>query len=266
MSFFQLISAWGHVQFEQLKDGVNRKNFDKSDSEQARIAEEIRKNGIYVLTDYYSQEECDKIIGEIDRLVQGSEAHIWQDEAQSDTRIYGSHLYSEAIFKFHSDPFLKEIGERYLKSELINSHTLGAKLIPKADNLGSGGGWHRDSVYKKQYKSIVYLTDVGDENGPFQYVTGSHDKSTIYSSIKKSGFKAHQNRITNDQVEEFIAKCPDLESRIYTATRGTVILVDTSGIHRGMPIQSGERYALTNYFYPKHHYTQKQREKFEGLF
>jgi hypothetical protein len=30
-----------------------------------------------------------------------------------------------------------------------------------------------------------------------------------------------------------------------------VIIVDTSGLHRGMPIRSGERYALTNYYWPR---------------
>ena len=35
------------------------------------------------------------------------------------------------------------------------------------------------------------------------------------------------------------------------AKAGTLILVDTSSIHRGMPIIAGVRYALTNYFYPK---------------
>ena len=32
-----------------------------------------------------------------------------------------------------------------------------------------------------------------------------------------------------------------------TGKAGTLILVDTRGIHRGKPIEEGERYALTNY-------------------
>ena len=34
-------------------------------------------------------------------------------------------------------------------------------------------------------------------------------------------------------------------------TAGTLILVDTSHIHRGKPLLENERYALTNFFYPK---------------
>jgi len=266
MSFGNLIQAWSHLQYEGVRNTLNKKTFGPNNSEAERIANQLRETGLYVLNDYYSPEECDKIIADIDKNIEGDEAHTWQDEAKSDTRLYGSHLYSEAIARFHKDPFLHEIGERYLQSELINSHTLGARLIPKDNNLGSGGGWHRDSVFRQQYKSIIYLTDVGPDNGPFEFVLGSHKPSTIYSSIKKNGFSANQNRISNDQVQSFLAAHPPLKSQIFTAKRGTVILVDTSGIHRGRPITEGTRYALTNYFYPKHHYSKSQKQRFEKLF
>jgi predicted 2-oxoglutarate/Fe(II)-dependent dioxygenase YbiX len=42
----------------------------------------------------------------------------------------------------------------------------------------------------------------------------------------------------------------DNESQIVTATAkaGTLVLFDTNCIHRGKPIQSGFRYAITNYY------------------
>ncbi len=266
MALGSLVKAWTHLQFEGLKDGLNKKSFQSNAGQAHDVAEQIKNNGLYIIPDYYSPSECDELIGEIDRLISGNEAHVWQDDTKSDVRLYGSHLYSNSIKEFYKDPFLTEIGERYLKTNLINSHTLGARLVPKDGNLGSGGGWHRDSVFKKQYKSIVYLTDVGLENGPFEFVVGSHDKSTIYSSIKKNKFDSHQNRISNEQVEGFLKTHPGLRKQICTAKKGTVVLVDTSGIHRGMPIEEGIRYALTNYFYPVHHYTESQKEKFGKLF
>jgi len=266
MALGSLVKAWTYLQFEGLKDGLNKKSFESNTGKAYDIAEQIKKHGLFIIPEYYSPSECDKLIGEIDRVIDGGDANVWRDESESDTRLYGSHLYSEAIAKFYGDPYLSEIGERYLNTELINSHTLGARLIPKKDNLGSGGGWHRDSVFRKQYKSILYLTDVDENNGPFEYVLGTHNKSTIYSSIKKNGFTAYQNRISNDNVQSFLATHKGFETKVCTAKRGTVILVDTRGMHRGMPIQIGERYALTNYFYPKHHYTSSQKEKFEKLF
>ena len=43
------------------------------------------------------------------------------------------------------------------------------KLIYKKGNLGSGGGWHRDTFFKKQLKFIIYLSDVGEKNGELFY-------------------------------------------------------------------------------------------------
>ena len=41
----------------------------------------------------------------------------------------------------------------------------------------------------------------------------------------------------------------------FTAKAGTLILFDSSTIHRGAPITAGTRYALTNYYYPPSHIT-----------
>lgn len=258
------LNAWSHIQYETLLDNWNKKVFNQ-DLEARKIADTIRDNGVTVLENYYNEEKCDSIIAEIDRLVKDKSINLWQDESKSDSRIYGSHLHSKLIHEFYNDQFLKQIGQSYLQSELINSHTLGARLISKEGNLGSGGGWHRDSVFKKQYKSIVYLTDVEEENGPFEFLLKSHRKTSIYSSIVKNGFKAHQNRMSPEEVLNFQEKNPEYKSKVFTAKRGSVVLVDTSGIHRGTPIKSGSRYALTNYFFPKHHYTESQRKKFEKL-
>jgi len=259
-----LINAWSHVQYETLLDNLNKKIY-KVDSEISEIADTIRNNGVAVIENYYSEEKCDAIIAEIDRLVVDDSVNLWQDDSKSDSRVYGSHIHSELIREFHNDDYLKQIGQDYLQTELVNSHTLGARLVSKEHNLGSGGGWHRDSVYKKQYKSIVYLTDVDEQNGPFEFLLKSHQKTSIYSSIIKNGFKAHQNRMSSEEVEAFKEKSPEYKSKVFTAKRGSVVLVDTSGIHRGMPIQNGSRYALTNYFFPKHHYTESQKKKFEKL-
>jgi len=266
MSYLEYIKAFGHIKLEQFKDDLNRKSVGPLDSQQEKLLHELNLFGVTVIPNYYSSEECEKIKKDIDAMISDDSVKKWYDDAQSDSRIFASHNYSEHIKKFHTDSFLRSIGESYTKSELINSHTLGAKLIAKENNLGSGGGWHRDSVYKIQYKSIAYLTDVTIETGPFEYLLGSHKKSTILKSIIENNFESNQNRMTEEEIANFKSSNPSLISKTFTATKGSVILVDTSGIHRGTPIQTGERYALTNYFFPKHHYTNSQKEKFEKWF
>lgn len=260
------LKAFAHVSFEQLKDRVHNKNTPTLSKQEKEVVEEIKANGVSVVENYFSKEKCDQIIGEIDRMIEEEQANIWKDKWGADTRIYAAHQHSELIKEFHHDPFLKRIGETYVNSPILNSHTLGARLIPKESNPGSGGGWHRDSVYKIQYKSIAYLTDVNEDNGPFEYLLGTQNKKSIYQSILKNHYNAHQNRMTASQIKDFLETNKQYQSKIFTAKKGSLILVDTSGIHRGMPIRSGKRYALTNYFFPKHHYTKSIENKFKKLF
>ena len=111
---------------------------------------------------------------------------------------------------------------------------------------GSGGGWHRDDADAKQTKAILYLSDVEMENGPFQFIEGSHKPWDIYRMAFKYNFSFGQNRFTDQELEKVIQDQPN-RLKTFTGKAGTLILTDTRGLHRGMPIRKGERYALTNY-------------------
>ena len=51
--------------------------------------------------------------------------------------------------------------------------TMANKVSYIKNNEGSGGGWHKDAYYT-QFKSILYLTDVNNENGPFELIRNSN--------------------------------------------------------------------------------------------
>ena len=53
-------------------------------------------------------------------------------------------------------------------------------------------------------------------------------------------------RIPNNKIQMLNSK----RKKIITGKAGTLIIVDTSLIHRGRPLKNGKRYALTNYYYP----------------
>ena len=89
----------------------------------------------------------------------------------------------------------------------------------------------------------LYLDNVLEENGPFQYLKYSHKPRNIMR-YEKYGFKPKQSRFDNDVIDTI-----DEKPMTMTGNKGDLILVDTRGIHRGMPIQSGTRYALTNYYF-----------------
>ncbi len=79
-------------------------------------------------------------------------------------------------------------------------------------------------------KAFVYLTDVDETNGPHVYVRGSHRR--------KPPALRELRRFSDAEVA---AAFRNGEVTTICAPAGTVIVADTSGIHKGMPIVSGDR-------------------------
>jgi len=73
-------------------------------------------------------------------------------------------------------------------------------------------------------------------------------------------FGAHKaTRLTQDTIKPLLESDPE-RLKTFEAKKGSVILVDTSGIHRGAPVQDGERYALFNYYMPESEYDKDRIE------
>lgn len=213
------------------------------------VFQELNKNGVVAIPDFFSKEECDLYRTEIDKLLIKHEGKYWVDDEASDHRIYGAERVSDLMAKYGYNQKLQSVGENYLNTELKLTMCLAAKLVFKENNKGSGGGWHRDSVNVNEFKAILYLSDVEEENGPFTYLLGSHDDTNVINSINFCGIQYGQLRLTEEEVLK-IEKKFNLKKTTFTAKAGTLILVDTRGIHIGSPIKKGARYALTNYYSP----------------
>lgn len=207
--------------------------------------------GIFSISNYWPVEKCVKARQEIDRIFSEYADQIQKDEHQSDHRLFGAERASALIKEFHGDPFLIEICRGYYQAEVLIGMTLANVVIPREHNLGSGGGWHRDSVHQRRLKPILYLSDVSEENGPYQHLMVSQTARSLLKTISEAGIKFKQNRFTQAEVEK-IARLGKNEIKTMTGKAGTLLLTDTRAIHRGAPIQKGSRYALTNYTYAKH--------------
>lgn len=117
-------------------------------------------------------------------------------------------------------------------------------------NLGSGGGWHRDAVHEQQFKAILYLSDVGPDNGGFEYLINTHRKSSVYKTILSNDIGFAQDKFSEEEMKEILEDHGETYQRkTITGPAGTLILADTSGIHRGSPIADGSRYAITQYIF-----------------
>jgi len=163
---------------------------------------------------------------------------LWEDDIGSDQRIYGFENLCEFPANYLKD--VCSIAKRANGGGFSHFTVLAGRLSFKLGNIGSGGGWHRDSPHKNQVKIISYLSDVEFKNGPFEYVRGSN---SFANRMQVDGLFSSNRRYQAEDIEN------DQKIEIITGEQGASIVVDTKGIHRGKPIQKGRRYALTFYFF-----------------
>jgi Phytanoyl-CoA dioxygenase (PhyH) len=97
--------------------------------------------------------------------------------------------------------------------------------------------FHQDRDYIKFVKVFIYLTDVGEANGPHQFIAGSN---TDYAQVSGQKYRSSKRR----EDAELLAKYGRERLRVFTAPRGTVLFEDTSGFHKGTPVASGHRMLL----------------------
>ena len=96
-----------------------------------------------------------------------------------------------------------------------------------ADDRRSSQRWHRDFNDRHLLKAFIYLVDVDEETGPFEYVPrsapgGELDRLWPWKPLGD-----------NYPPEDEFAKQLDGRSVTFTAPKGTIIFCNTSGFHRG---------------------------------
>ncbi len=138
-----------------------------------------------------------------------------------------------------ADPSLLAIAQSYFN------------CLPRVDVLGmwwhSNFNSHPDSEAAQLYhfdmdrirwlKIFIYLTDVGPNDGPHSFVSGSHRTDAISAEILRKGY----NRLSDNEVIQSFGKAKCLE---FCAPRGSLIVEDTRGLHKANVVQAQGRSRL----------------------
>lgn len=96
--------------------------------------------------------------------------------------------------------------------------------------------WHMDSEDRKLFKIFVYLKDVSDDGGPFQYIPQSLT-STITRSLEYKG-----SYIKDKKMQQIVAPS---NYKSCTGPFGTVVFGGTASIfHRGKIPVAADRFAI----------------------
>lgn len=104
--------------------------------------------------------------------------------------------------------------------------------------------WHRDREDFHVLKMFLYISDVDENSGPFNYVTGTHPKGARQETAPFF-LEGGVQRSTDEQMaqtvpEKFWKKC--------TGKNGTLIFADTRGYHKGGLARDNDRIMYTCMF------------------
>lgn len=205
----------------------------------------LNKSGFYVINDYYTIDQIQNFTHE---LIKNFKEFSHKIKKFDDERFMGIENYSNLISSFSEDEYTNRI------SNIINNEitrcvfTMGNILDSKRLNGSSGNGWHRDS-FVSQFKSMLYLTDVDENNGPLEIIPKSHLFKNVILLTKKKILKFNQFRIADNLIEKIEIILNQKRKKIIGKS-GSLLLFNSTLIHRGSPIKTGKRIALTNYYYP----------------
>ena len=179
----------------------------------------------------------------------------------------------------HKDSFLKYyLGGKYLTEEqffevsnplidfslsdkllgVVNSYfSMFARLIylecnetivlEKSDNLTLSQKFHRDPGIRGCLKVFVYLTDVGEGDGAFTYIRNTHTYGKFCNFFKQRFFGVGGVYPDDADIRK-IFEPKDIYEVLGDA--GTVIIADTTGIHKGGLSVNRAREMTTSVFYP----------------
>ena len=218
-----------------------------STEQQKQIVQSIKKNGFYV----FDQRLPETVCAEIERFARDTPAIVEGRSRNEDARavfdastpLAKKYYFPEdelvanhGMQQLMADPSLLAIAEMYLGTHpVLSDVTLWWSAVHAGTkDADAGQYYHFDFDPPPRWlMNFVYLTDVGPDNGPHVYVRSSHLSDLPETeALRRRGYV----RIPDSDIGSAFGadKIVELQGK-----RGTVMLVDTMGFHRGMPLVSG---------------------------
>jgi hypothetical protein len=228
------------------KEGVLTK-FSEKDLNLA--SRHLKNEGYVVFQDVLAPQLCENILMESEKIP--GRTRIMDGGVEGDGRVYFNRKAPVGIrFDYESSdlissPMLQQLifdesilsfAQNYLGSAPILDlvamwwHTTYSKVPDKE----AAQWFHFDMDRLKWIKFFFYITDVDTNTGPHTFIARSHRSLGIPFNLRSKGYL----RLTDQEVaSSFKAK----QYKEFTGARGTLIVEDTRGLHKGKHCISGDR-------------------------
>jgi hypothetical protein len=133
------------------------------------------------------------------------------------------------------DPTLSAVADAYLRRDAILTSVSAWRSFPFGDAPSSAAAqlFHSDRDHLRFLKFFVYLTDVTTTTGPHVFVRGSHRHRPV--ALRRDVRFGDDDVLAGYGTREVVELC---------GTAGTIMAVDTSGLHKGKLPVDDERLIL----------------------
>ena len=213
------------------------------DDVQRRILADVEAEGYATVefTELFGVEQWQELEAMRDRFVAETEADLAKGGDNVRVRAgkeFVVRLHSYGVQLSLDDPWFRTAASHRLL-DLANAYLeMWSKLeyvdvwysVPQPADAAriSSQRWHRDYNDQHLLKVFLYLVDVDEAMGPFQYVPGSQPGGQYADAWPWEPLG--KNYPTEEELEAII---PSSSVRAFTAPKGTLIFCNTAGFHRG---------------------------------
>ncbi|MBD2499573.1 phytanoyl-CoA dioxygenase family protein [Anabaena azotica] len=225
----------------QLRVWQYKRNLPQLDAGDRLIVNTLKKEGAYIT----NLEELG--LSSTAEMLKAAQEQLAQMSANSKLHLSNlPYIYTvtdiQQFANWAKETRLMKIAENYLGLPVTFQGVHLRKDLPNEDQFGTLL-WHKDSEDRKMVKIIIYLNDVDEEQGPFEYIPlhltsfPNRNAYRIDKKLKQSGYLG----LNDEQVAEIIPKsawksCP--------GPAGTVLIADPrTALHHGT-LRTKERSAL----------------------
>jgi hypothetical protein len=236
------------------RDGaaLHQENTPELDQVQRRVVDSLNRDGIASvhLDELFPGEDMFAgLVEEFDR--RKHEAKVREDGGKP----FLEYIYREGSTIQLENPFVKfslnrrvlDIVNQYMNmcAKLIYFELAISNVIDTSMPAAGSQRWHRDPGMKKLLKSFLYLSDVGENSGPFMYGVGTQPGGRNAKEIGQIQFGRHGYYPPDGAVERVV---PEDDLIACTGRAGTLIFCNTLGLHRGGFSTGNRRIMYTSTF------------------
>jgi ectoine hydroxylase-related dioxygenase (phytanoyl-CoA dioxygenase family) len=224
--------------------------FSKFDEDEIlKYKKQLDNNGYLILDNVLNSEEVNALVDDFIKLegfytsdsnIKSQKKKLNIQNPESVKFYYNSQdiIDNFNVQKILFDSSIIHFAQMYLNSYPVIDNISAWWSFPAGNpDKNAAQWWHFDLDRPKWLKFFFFLTDCSIENGAHSFVRGSHKNNGIPWSLRKKGY----DRLDDNDVEK---KFPKKDIIDILATKGSLLIEDTRGLHKGRHLIKNNRFLI----------------------